>query len=98
MLNEGTEMRRGSNVEVTEKHQIPFSDIEVEKELGRGSYGRVCLGRWSGTLVALKFCREAEKLEEFLNETKLMVYDIKDRKQTRIKNNSMNDHLHHLLV
>jgi serine/threonine protein kinase len=63
-----------SSIEPTKKYQIPFEDIEIEKELGKGSYGRVCLGRWNDTPVALKFCKEKEKLDEFLKEATLMMY------------------------
>jgi hypothetical protein len=58
----------------TKKYQIPFEDIEIEKELGKGSYGRVCLGRWNDAPVALKFCKEKEKLDDFLKEATLMMY------------------------
>jgi predicted Ser/Thr protein kinase len=48
-------------------------DIVVEKELGKGSYGKVCLGRWNDNPVALKFCKEKEGLDDFLKEAGLMV-------------------------
>jgi hypothetical protein len=63
-----------SNVELAKKHRIPFQDISVEKELGKGSYGKVCLGRWNGAPVALKFCKEKEDLEDFWKEANLMMY------------------------
>jgi hypothetical protein len=63
-----------SNVELAKKHQISFQDISVEKELGKGSYGRVYLGRWNGAPVALKFCKEKEGLEDFWKEANLMMY------------------------
>jgi len=61
------------SVELSTKHHIPFEDIEVQKEIGKGSYGKVCLGRWSGTAVALKFCKEKEGLEDFWKEANLMM-------------------------
>jgi hypothetical protein len=70
------ESKSSSNIELSNKHQIPFEDIEIGNELGRGSYGRVCLGRWSGTSVALKFCKEKGGLDEFWKEVKLMTYTI----------------------
>jgi hypothetical protein len=63
-----------SSIELTKKYQIPFEDIEIEKELGKGSYGRVCLGRWNDTPVALKFCKEKAALDDFLKEATLMMY------------------------
>jgi serine/threonine protein kinase len=57
------------------KHsQISFNEIVVEKELGEGSYGKVCLGRWNDALVALKFCKNRGKIDEFITEIKIMVY------------------------
>jgi len=61
------------NISLSIKHHIPFEDIEVQKEIGKGSYGKVCLGRWSGAAVALKFCKEKEGLEDFWKETNLMI-------------------------
>jgi predicted Ser/Thr protein kinase len=62
------------NVERIKKHQIPFEQLEVEKELGKGAYGQVCLGLWNGAPVALKFCKEKAGLNEFLKEANLTMY------------------------
>jgi len=51
---------------------IKFSELIVEKELGEGSYGHVYLGKWHAASVALKFCKQRGKMEEFMNEIKLM--------------------------
>jgi hypothetical protein len=61
------------SVELSARHHIPFEDIEVQKEIGKGSYGKVCLGRWNGAAVALKFCKEKEGLEDFWKEANLMM-------------------------
>jgi len=61
-------------VESLKKHHIPFEEIEIEKELGKGSYGKVCLGRWNDAPVALKFCQKKEGLEDFLREANLTMY------------------------
>jgi len=53
--------------------QIAFNDIVVEKEVGEGSYGKVCLGKWNAASVALKFCRKNRKIEDFLQEMKIMI-------------------------
>jgi predicted Ser/Thr protein kinase len=53
--------------------QIPFEELLIEKEIGRGHYGKVCLGKWKGHYVALKFCKEKGSLEEFLREANVMM-------------------------
>jgi hypothetical protein len=53
--------------------QISFNDLVAENEIGFGSYGRVCVGKWHAASVALKFCRNPRKLEEFVEEMKLMM-------------------------
>jgi predicted Ser/Thr protein kinase len=65
--------RSKSSVELTKKHLIPFADVKIERELGKGSYGKVYLGQWDGAPVALKFCKEKEGLDNFLKEANLMV-------------------------
>jgi predicted Ser/Thr protein kinase len=57
---------------VTRRSFIQLEEITIEKEVGEGSYGKVCLGKWNGTPVALKFCRAKGKLDEFKKEMKLM--------------------------
>jgi predicted Ser/Thr protein kinase len=53
--------------------QISFNELVIEKEVAEGSYGRVCLGRWDGASVALKFCRKKANVEDFVSEIKIMV-------------------------
>jgi predicted Ser/Thr protein kinase len=65
---DGTEIN-GLNIQP----QIPFEDLLIEKEIGRGHYGKVCLGQWKGHSVALKFCREKGSLDEFLREANVMM-------------------------
>jgi serine/threonine protein kinase len=57
----------------TKYSQISLSEIAIVKELGEGSYGKVCLGKWRAARVALKFCKNKENLDEFINEMKLMI-------------------------
>jgi serine/threonine protein kinase len=54
--------------------QIKFEELTIEKEIGEGAYGRVCLGKWNSAVVALKFCKKKGKIEEFLKEVDLMMY------------------------
>jgi predicted Ser/Thr protein kinase len=53
--------------------QISFSELVVGNEIGEGSYGKVCLGKWNNAVVALKFCRKRGKEEEFMREVRLMI-------------------------
>jgi predicted Ser/Thr protein kinase len=57
----------------TKRCEIPFNELIVEREVGVGSYGRVCLGQWNGALVALKFCKKKADVDDFLKEVKIMV-------------------------
>jgi predicted Ser/Thr protein kinase len=54
--------------------QISFKDIKVLKEIGEGSYGKACLGKWNAAPVALKFCKKKGKIEDFMKDIKLMMY------------------------
>jgi predicted Ser/Thr protein kinase len=67
-----TETKTISTEVVIGKSFIEFEEITIEKELGEGSYGKVFLGKWNGSPVALKFCRTKEKTEDFKKELKLM--------------------------
>jgi serine/threonine protein kinase len=57
-----------------QKSQISFSELIVEKKIGTGGYGKVCLGKWNAAPVALKFCKKKGKIEDFMKEIKLMMY------------------------
>jgi len=72
-----TEKSMAESIEEKQKQkrlsQILFDELVIEKELGEGSYGKVCLGKWNTAVVALKFCKKKGKLEEFLTEINTMV-------------------------
>jgi len=53
--------------------QIAYNELVIEKDIGEGSYGKVCLGKWNAASVALKFCRKNRKIEDFLQEMKIMI-------------------------
>jgi len=53
--------------------QIPFNKLETGKEIGEGTYGRVCIGKWKKYRVAVKFCQNRGKMEEFMREANLMI-------------------------
>jgi serine/threonine protein kinase len=53
--------------------QISLNELEIGNEIGQGTYGRVCVGKWKKYRVALKFCQSSGKMEEFLREANLMI-------------------------
>jgi predicted Ser/Thr protein kinase len=57
---------------LTNNPQIIFKEIVVEIEFGEGSYGKVFLGKWNDAPVALKFCRNNVKFDEFISQIKIM--------------------------
>jgi serine/threonine protein kinase len=56
-----------------ESCQISYNELVVEREVGEGSYGKVCLGKWNDATVALKFCRNKGNIDEFVSEIKIMI-------------------------
>jgi predicted Ser/Thr protein kinase len=56
------------------RSQIAFSELTIEKLIGEGTYGKVCVGKWNGAPVALKFCKKKGSVEDFMKEVKLMLY------------------------
>jgi predicted Ser/Thr protein kinase len=81
------------NVESIKKYHIPFEQIEVETKLGKGSFGKVCLGRWNHAPVALKFCKGKEKLDDFLREANLAMYLIELRNLFQIQHEKFTLHI-----
>jgi serine/threonine protein kinase len=55
--------------------QIRSNELETIQEIGRGTYGRVCVGKWKKNKyqVALKFCQNRGKFDEFMREANLMI-------------------------
>ena len=50
-----------------------IASIKFERELGSGSFGKVFIGKWRQTAVALKVCNVPSKMEDFLQEAALMM-------------------------
>jgi len=64
----------GSTVTTLQQRlQVPWADITIIRQIGKGSYGKVCLGKWQHTEVAVKFCSDIGNAEEFLKEAELMI-------------------------
>jgi serine/threonine protein kinase len=55
--------------------QVPWKDITIIRQIGKGSYGKVCLGKWQHTEVAVKFCNDIGNVDEFMKEAELMMYE-----------------------
>jgi hypothetical protein len=57
------------------KWEVPYADIKFGKEVGKGSFGRVFLGRWNGKKVAIKEAQlqDPHAREEFFREAFLML-------------------------
>jgi serine/threonine protein kinase len=47
--------------------------LEIGNEIGSGTYGRVCIGKWKTFRIALKFCQNNGKIDEFMREANLMI-------------------------
>jgi hypothetical protein len=91
MATQKTVPQSGINSHPFSKRLISFDAIEIQKELGKGSYGRVCLGLWNGAPVALKFCKEKEGVDEFWKEANLMMYKTPPTtEELKIENETLN--------
>ena len=54
--------------------EISLNELEIGSEIGSGTYGRVCVGKWKNKYrVALKFCQNRGKIDEFMREANLMI-------------------------
>jgi hypothetical protein len=53
--------------------EISINELVIGKEIGRGNYGRVCVGKWKKYRVALKFCQNKGMMDEFMKETNLLI-------------------------
>eukprot|EP00029_Vermamoeba_vermiformis_P009625 TRINITY_DN4868_c0_g1_i1.p1 TRINITY_DN4868_c0_g1~~TRINITY_DN4868_c0_g1_i1.p1 ORF type:complete len:708 (+),score=31.08 TRINITY_DN4868_c0_g1_i1:1542-3665(+) len=58
---------------VSNKMKIPSSSLQMTKEIGAGSYGKVFLGLWQGARVAIKVCATMGDTTAFFEEAALTI-------------------------
>ena len=52
---------------------IPYTDLHIHREIGAGAYGKVFVGEWQMTTVAMKISGYSSSTE-FMREAALLVY------------------------
>jgi len=62
-----------AQISLLNRSQVAFTELKVERKIGMGSYGKVCLGKWNAAPVALRFCRKKGNVEDFMREMQLMM-------------------------
>lgn len=70
------ESKRG--VSLDQKFIVPYTAIRFLREIGSGSFGRVYIGEWQKTTVAIKVCVSLteESTEDFIGEAGVMTYGL----------------------
>jgi len=65
-------------IDFPEEWSIPFEEIEIKKQIGRGSFGVVWQAMWRGSEVAVKQMLKQDldqtEIDEFVREGKLMMH------------------------
>ncbi len=54
-----------------DKMNIPYSELKIRHEIGAGAYGKVFIGEWQMTTVAMKISGYTSS-QEFLHEAALL--------------------------
>ncbi len=57
---------------VDDRMNIPYSELRFVREIGAGAYGKVFIGEWQKTTVALKIS-SASSTDEFIREATLLM-------------------------
>lgn len=57
---------------VDDRMNIPYSELKFVREIGAGAYGKVYIGEWQKTTVALKIS-SASSTDEFIREAALLM-------------------------
>ncbi len=47
---------------------IPYDDLDICEEIGRGKFGIISRAKWNGKPVVVKLCEQMKLVEEFLTE------------------------------
>eukprot|EP00029_Vermamoeba_vermiformis_P007415 TRINITY_DN320_c0_g1_i4.p1 TRINITY_DN320_c0_g1~~TRINITY_DN320_c0_g1_i4.p1 ORF type:complete len:763 (+),score=94.63 TRINITY_DN320_c0_g1_i4:773-3061(+) len=53
--------------------KIPYKSLVFKKEIGAGSYGKVYVGEWKGTPVAIKVSSSVTDMDGFFDEARITV-------------------------
>lgn len=57
---------------VDDRMNIPYSDLKFIREIGAGAFGKVFIGEWQKTTVAMKIS-SASSTDEFIREAALLM-------------------------
>jgi hypothetical protein len=57
---------------VDDRMNIPYSELKFIREIGAGAFGKVFIGEWQKTTVALKIS-SASSTDEFIREAALLM-------------------------
>ncbi len=60
-------------IEAEDRMRIPYSQLVFKHEIGAGGFGKVFVGEWQRTKVAIKIATYASA-EDFTREARLSVY------------------------
>jgi predicted Ser/Thr protein kinase len=56
-----------------DRFNIPYREISFKREIGAGGFGKVFMGEWQSTEVAIKVSNNMTSYEEFRKEAELMM-------------------------
>ncbi len=56
-----------------DRMNIPYAELHFHREIGAGAYGKVFVGEWQMTTVAMKISGYTSS-DEFMREAALLVY------------------------
>jgi predicted Ser/Thr protein kinase len=58
---------------IDDRLKIPYKSLVFKKEIGAGSYGKVYVGEWKGTPVAIKVSSSVSDMDGFFDEARITV-------------------------
>jgi len=58
---------------LNDRFNVPYKEITFKREIGAGGFGKVYMGEWQSTEVAIKVSNNISSYEEFKKEAELMV-------------------------